>query len=88
MYVVQIFIKYVWRDFRLPCNGNKKYRIGKSVFALNLPLELFRVTVTNANIGSLNSFHTFFTKYLYMLVKFKQIVKSKTIQNFELFDKK
>ena len=39
-------------------NGNIKYPIGKSVFAVNLPLKLFSATVANADIGSLKSLHT------------------------------
>ena len=54
------------------------------MFAANLPLKLFPATVANADIGSLKSLK----KCLYhMLVKFEQIVRSKTTQNFELFDK-
>ena len=52
-------------------DGNIKYLIGKSIFAVNLPLKLFRATVANADIGSVKSLHTFLKKYLYpMLVKF------------------
>ena len=40
-------------------NGNIKYRIGKSIFAVNLPLKLFRATVANDDIGSQKSLHTF-----------------------------
>ena len=36
-------------------NGNIKYPIGKSIFAENLPLKLFRVAVANADIESLKS---------------------------------
>ena len=40
-HVVQILIK--WRDFRLQMsayiNGNSKYPIGKSIFAVNSPLN-------------------------------------------------
>ena len=43
-------------------NGNIKCPIGKSIFAVNLPLKLFRATVANADIGSLKSFHTFLKK--------------------------
>ena len=34
-------------------NDNLKYPIGKPIFAVNLPFELFRATVTNANPESL-----------------------------------
>ena len=43
-------------------NGNIKYPIGKSIFAVNLPLKLFPATVANADIGSLKSLHTLFDK--------------------------
>ena len=54
-------------------NGNMKYPIGKSIFAVKLPLKLFPTTFANADIGSLKSFHKLFDKYLdHMLVKFEQ----------------
>ena len=63
--------------------------MGKSIFAVNLPLKLFRATIANADIGSLKSFHTFLLKCLYhMLVKFEQNRMFQTTRNFELFDKK
>ena len=66
-----------------------KYPIGKSIFAVNLPLKLFPATVANADIGSLKSLHTLFDKYLdHMLVKFEQNRMVQTTRNFELFDKK
>ena len=40
-------------------NGNIKCPIGKSIFAVNLPIRLFRATVANADTGSLKSLHTF-----------------------------
>ena len=43
-------------------NGNIKYPVGKSVFAVNLPLKLFRATIANADIGKLKVLHTFLTK--------------------------
>ena len=43
-------------------NGNIKCPIGKSIFTVNLPLELFRVTIANADIESLKSLHTFLKK--------------------------
>ena len=71
-------------------NGNIKYPIGKSVFAVNLQLKLFPATVASADIGSLKSLHTFLKKCLYhMLVTFEQnrMVKLQEIY-FEFFDKK
>ena len=56
-------------------NGKLKYLIGKSIFALNLPLKIFRVMVANANtesLKSLKSIHTLFYTYLdCMLTKFE-----------------
>ena len=70
-------------------NGNIKFQIGKSNFALNLPFKLFPATVANADIESPKSFHTLFDKCSdYMLVKFDQNRMVQNIQNFELFDKK
>ena len=40
-------------------NGNIKCLIGKSIFAVNLLLKLFRATVAKTDIGSLKSLHTF-----------------------------
>ena len=70
-------------------NGNIKCPIGKSIFAVNLTLKLFRATVSNADTGSLKSLHTLFDMYMnHMLVKFEQNRMVQNIQNFELFDKK
>ena len=52
-------------------NGNMKYQIGKSIIAVNLPLNLYLylygirgrlATVANADIGSLKSLHEFLQK--------------------------
>ena len=40
-------------------NGDIKCPIGKSIFAVNLPLKLFHATVANVDIGSLKSLQTF-----------------------------
>ena len=70
-------------------NGNIKYPIGKSIFAVNLPLKLFPATVANADIGSLKSLHTLFDKYLdHMLMKFEGNCMVQTTRNSEFFDKK
>ena len=70
-------------------NGNIKYPIGKSIFAVNLPLKLSPATIANADIGSLMSLHKLFDKYLdNTLVKFEQNCMAQTTRNFELFDKK
>ena len=48
-------------------------------------LKLFSATVANANIGSLQSLHTFLYKCLYhLLVKFEQNRMVKSTQNFHL----
>ena len=39
--------------------GNIKYAIGKSIFAVNLPLKIFHAIVADADIESLKSPHTF-----------------------------
>ena len=39
--------------------GNIKCQIGKSIFAVILPLKLSHATVTNTDLGSLRSLHTF-----------------------------
>ena len=63
--------------------------IWKSIFAVNLPLKLFRATVDNADIGNLKSLHTFLKNCLYhMLVKFEQNRMVQTTRKFELFDEK
>ena len=70
-------------------NGKIKWSTGKSIFAVNLPLKLFRATVANADIGIVKSLRTFLETCLYhMLVKFEQNHIVQTTQNFELFDKK
>ena len=70
-------------------NSNIKCPIGKSIFAVNLPLKFFRATIANSDIGSLKSLHTFRKKCLYhMLVTFEQNRMVQTTRNFELFDKK
>ena len=69
-------------------NGNIKAPIGKSIFAVNLTLKLFRATVANADIGNLSSLHTLFDTYLdHTLGKFEQNRMVRNIQNFEIFDK-
>ena len=70
-------------------NGTIEYLIAKSIFAVNLPLKLFRAIFANADIGSLKSRHTFLKKCLYhMLVQFEQNRMVPTTHNFEFFDKK
>ena len=43
-------------------DGNIKHAIGKSIFAVNFPLKLVRVSVGNADSESQKSLHTFFKK--------------------------
>ena len=63
--------------------------VWKMIFATNIELKLFRVTVANANIGSLKSLCTLFDMSLdHMLVKFKQNRMVENTQNFELFNRK
>ena len=55
----------------------------------DLPIKLFRASVTNTDIGNLKSLHAFPKKCFYqMLVKFEQNRMIQTTRNFELFDKK
>ena len=51
----------VWRVFRLhmSVSVNIKCPIGKSIFVVNFPLKLLRVTVANADTGSQKTLHTF-----------------------------
>ena len=44
-------------------NGDKKYPIRKSTFAVNLMFKLFRVTIANADIGSVRPLNTMFVSY-------------------------
>ena len=68
-------------------NGNIKCPIGKSIFAVNLPLKFFRVTVANADIGSPKKLHAFLKNVYDMLVEFEQNRRVLTTRNFELFVK-
>ena len=70
-------------------NGNIKYTIGKSIFAVNLSFKLFSTTNANGDIGSQKSLHTFLKKCLYhMLLKFEQNDMVQTTRNCKLFEKK
>ena len=70
-------------------NGNMKYPVGKSIFAVNLPLKPFFATIANADIGTLNSLHKFLKKCLsHTLVEFEQNSMVQTTQKFELLTKK
>ena len=52
-------------------NGNITCLIGKSIFAVNFPLNHFSATAANAYIGSLKSLHKLFDTYLdHMPAKF------------------
>ena len=69
-------------------NGNLKYPIGKSIFALNLNLKLFRATVVNAYTENVKSLHTLFATYLdYMLEKFEPNRTVRNVQNFSFWTK-
>ena len=60
----------------------------KSVFTVNLPLKLFRPTVTNIDTGSQKFIHTLFDTYTldHILVKFEPKRMVQNVQNFEIFD--
>ena len=66
--------------------SNNIWRSEKSIFAVNLPLKLFRATVANADLESLKSLQRFLN--FFMLVKFEQNRILQTTRNCELFDKK
>ena len=69
-------------------NGNLKYPIGKSIFAVNLPLKLYRATFPNSNTESLKSLHTLLDTYLdYMLEKFEPYLIVQNIQNLGFWTK-
>ena len=56
---------------------------GKIIFAVDLLIKLFRVIITNADTGSLNSIHTLFDKYLdYMLAKSEPIQMVPNVQTY------
>ena len=87
------FLRNVWRDFRLPVSAlatvAEKNFNGKFTSKIYSPIGYFSLTIAGADIGSLNSLHKLFDKYLdHMLVKFEQNRMVQPIQNFDLFDKK
>ena len=58
---------------------------------IDFPIEylIFYVTIADADIESLKSFHALFDIFFdHMLVEFGKNCMVRTIQNFELFDKK
>ena len=66
------YLSKMYGDNRLPMSASVKCLIGKSIFAVNLPLKLFRVTVKNADTGILKSLQTLFdTHWDHMLTKFE-----------------
>ena len=83
----------VWRNLRLPMSAlvavARKNFNGKFTTKTDFFDRVFYITISDADIGCLKSLHTLFGKYLdYMLVEFEQNRMVRTIQNFELFDKK
>ena len=81
------FLRNLWRDFRLSISALATVA-GKSFNGKFTAHRLFYITA-NADIGSLKFLQTLFDKYLdHMLVKFEQNHMIRTIQNFDLFDKK
>ena len=82
-HVVQILSRNVWKDFRLPISASAivysiKYPIRTSIFAVNLALKLPRVTVADANIGSLKFPHAgeIWTNTMLHVIYFARIVLS------------
>ena len=86
----------VWRHLRHPRSASatvaEKSFNGKFTAKIGIFDWVFYITIADAVIGSLKSLHTLsnnFVKYLdHMLVKFEQNCMVRTVQNFELFDKK
>ena len=82
-----------WSDFRLPMPALATIT-GKSFYCKIYCKNWFSdrisyITSAYADIGSLKSLHTLFGMYLdYILVKFDQNCMVRTVQNFDLFDKK
>ena len=74
-------------------NGNIKYLIGKSIFAVNLPFKLFRAVVANADIGLVLSLSIHSLKNVCTTCQpghaseFEQNRMVQTTRNFELFEK-
>ena len=64
-------------------NGNMKCPIGKSIFAVNLPLKLFRVTVVYGL-----PIHSLKKMFVPHAIEFEQNRTVHTTRNFELLDKK
>ena len=70
----------VWIDFTLPLVAfetvaRERFN-GKFTAKIDFPIEHFMLPNTDAEIGSLKSFHTLFDTYLdHMLVKFEKIVR-------------
>ena len=62
---------------------------GKFTAKIDCSDRAFYDTLADADIGQLKSLHTLFDKSLdHMLMKFEQTRMVRTIQNFELYDKK
>ena len=66
--------------------SNIKCPIGKSIFAVDLRLKLFRVTIANADIGSLKSLHTLLKNCWWNLNKIVWSKLHEILRGF--FDKK
>ena len=69
-------------------NGNIKYPIGKSFFAVNLPF--FSATITNSDIRKSKVYmHTLFDKHFdHMLIKLNKIAKFKLHEILSFLTKK
>ena len=80
----------LWTSNVRVSNDNLKYPIGKSIFAVNLLLKLFRATVdvANAITESLRSLHTLFDTYLdHMLAKFEPNRIVRNVPNLSFWTK-
>ena len=80
----------VWRDFRLSMSVSAMVTYNtRSENQFLRKFAVFPATISNADIRSLKSLHTFLKECLYhMLVEFEQNRMVQTTRNFKLFNKK
>ena len=83
----------MWRDYRLLISALATVAGKSSNCKFTAKIDFrsgkYYVTIADTDIESVSPLRTLFDKYLYhMLVKFEQNRMVRTIQNFELFNKK
>ena len=76
-------------DFHVSTSNGSSEEFQLQIYYKNwFSARVFYIIIAYADIGSLNSLHTLFDKYLdHMLVKFEQNLVVKTTRNLELFEK-